>query len=240
MIPQNPYHINSPLEEVIEEVLVENNDVIKFQQPIVSFEKTQLQNSYDLALLELAVIETELLQAQQSSFQSKQDKALLAQLQKKIQIAQEKVNYQKLLLNESNILSPTSGVAVIKDKSLILGKPFKVGETIMIVADPDQILVEIMIPVQDSITIKKDANINIFLDSDPLNVLQAKVTKFSYEPELTPASILAYKVTGQLTENGNNPRIGLRGSAKIFGEKVHLYFYLFRKPIIFIRQSLGI
>lgn len=240
VIPQNPYHINSPLEEVIEEVLVENNDVIKFQQPIVSFEKTQLQNSYDLALLELAVIETELLQAQQSSFQSKQDKALLAQLQKKIQIAQKKVNYQKLLLDESNILSPTSGVAVIKDKSLILGKPFKVGETIMIVADPDQILVEIMIPVQDSITIKKDANINVFLDSDPLNVLQAKVTKFSYEPELTPASILAYKVTGQLTENGNNPRIGLRGSAKIFGEKVHLYFYLFRKPIIFIRQSLGI
>ena len=110
----------------------------------------------------------------------------------------------------------------------------------MIVADPDQILVEIMIPVQDSITIKKDANINVFLDSDPLNVLQAKVTKFSYEPELTPANILAYKVTGQLTENGNSPRIGLRGSAKIFGEKVHLYFYLFRKPIIFIRQSLGI
>jgi multidrug efflux pump subunit AcrA (membrane-fusion protein) len=240
VIPQNPYHINSPLEEVIEEVLVENNDVIEFQQPIVSFEKTQLKNSYDLALLELAVIETELLQAQQSSFQSKQDKALLAQLQKKIQIAQEKVNYQQLLLDESNILSPTSGVAVIKDRSLILGKPFKVGETIMIVADPDQILVEIMIPIQDSITIKKDANINVFLDSDPLNVLQAKVTKFSYEPELTPANILAYRVTGQLTENGNNPRIGLRGSAKIFGEKVHLYFYLFRKPIIFIRQSLGI
>ena len=34
----------------------------------------------------------------------------------------------------------------------------------MVVADPNQVLVEIMIPVQDSITIKKDANIN-FLDS---------------------------------------------------------------------------
>ena len=61
----------------------------------------------------------------------------------------------------------------------------------MVVADPNQILVEIMIPVQDSITIKKDANINVFLDSDPLNVLQAKVIKFSYEPELTPSNILA-------------------------------------------------
>jgi len=240
VVPQNPYYINSPLEEVIEEVLVENNDVINDQQRIISFEKTQLQNSYDLSLQELAVIETELLQAQQSSFQSKQDKALLAQLQRKIQIAQEKVNYQKYLLDESNVLSPTSGVAVIKDKSLIVGKPFKVGETIMMVADPDLVLVEIMIPVQDSITIKKDANINVFLDSNPLNVLKAKVTKFSYEPELTPSNILAYKVTGQLIDDANNPRIGLRGSAKIFGEKVHLYFYLFRKPIIFLRQSLGL
>ena len=240
VVPQNPYYINSPLEEVIEEVLVENNDVINDQQRIISFEKTQLQNSYDLSLQELAVIETELLQAQQSSFQSKQDKALLAQLQRKIQIAQEKVNYQKYQLDESNVLSPTSGVAVIKDKSLIVGKPFKVGETIMMVADPDLVLVEIMIPVQDSITIKKDANINVFLDSNPLNVLKAKVTKFSYEPELTPSNILAYKVTGQLIDDANNPRIGLRGSAKIFGEKVHLYFYLFRKPIIFLRQSLGL
>ena len=240
VVPQNPYYINSPLGEVVEDVLVENNDEVKFQQPIISFEKTQLQNSYDLALQELAVIETELLQAQQSSFQSKQDKALLAQLQRKIQIAQEKVNYQQLLLEKSNILSPTSGVAVIKDKSLIVGKPFKVGETIMVVADPNQVLVEIMIPVQDSITIKKGANINVFLDSDPLNVLQAKVIKFSYEPELTPSNILAYKVTGQLIDDTNKPRIGLRGSGKIFGEKVHLYFYLFRKPIIFLRQSLGL
>tara|TARA_B100000674_G_scaffold487982_1_gene499335 strand:- start:954 stop:2288 length:1335 start_codon:yes stop_codon:yes gene_type:complete len=240
VVPQNPYYINSPLAEVVEEVLVENNDEVDFQQPIISFEKTQLQSSYNLALQELAVIETELLQAQQSSFQSKQDKALLAQLKRKIQIAQEKADYQKLLLDESNVLSPTAGVAVIKDKSLISGKPFKVGETIMVVADPDQVLVEIMIPVQDSITIKKGANINVFLDSDPLNVLQAKVAKFSYEPELTPANILAYKVTGKLIENNDKPRIGLRGSAKIFGEKVHLYFYLFRKPIIFMRQSLGI
>ena len=240
VVPENPYYINSPIGEVVENVLVENNDEVKFQQPIISFEKTQLQNGYDLALQELAVIETELLQAQQSSFQSKQDKALLAQLQRKIQIAQEKANYQQLLLEKSNILSPTEGIAVIKDKSLIVGKPFKVGETIMVVADPNQVLVEIMIPVQDSITIKKDANINVFLDSDPLNVLKAKVIKFSYEPELTPSNILAYKVTGQLIDDSNKPRIGLRGSGKIFGEKVHLYFYLFRKPIIFLRQSLGL
>ena len=93
---------------MVEDVLVENNDEVKFQQPIISFEKTQLQNSYDLALQELAVIETELLQAQQSSFQSKQDKALLAQLQRKIQISARKsklstITIRKVEYSFSNI-----------------------------------------------------------------------------------------------------------------------------------------
>ena len=113
----------SKIEDTLTNLFEENNDEVKFQQPIISFEKTQLQNSYDLALQELAVIETELLQAQQSSFQSKQDKALLAQLQRKIQIAQEKVNYQQLLLEKSNILydlvyNPSETLFIKKGKEI--------------------------------------------------------------------------------------------------------------------------
>ena len=81
---------------------------------------------------------------------------------------------------------------------------------------------------------------NIYLDSDPLNVLQAKVMKFSYEPEMTSQNILAYRVTAKLIEDNIYPRIGLRGSAKIYGDQVRLYFYLFRKPIIFLRQTFGL
>ena len=73
---------------------------------------------------------------------------------------------------------------------------------------------------------KKDAEINVFLDSDPLNVIPAKVSKFSYEPELTSESTLAYRVTAEILTAKNSPRIGLRGTAKIFGEEVRLFFIL--------------
>ena len=36
------------------------------------------------------------------------------------------------------------------------------------------------------------------------------------------------------------PRIGLRGTAKVYGSKVSLFYYLFRKPITFMRQLIGI
>ena len=68
----------------------------------------------------------------------------------------------------------------------------------MVVADPSNVVVEIMMPVKDAITVKKDAEINVFLDSDPLNVIPAKVSKFSYEPELTSENTLAYRVTAEI------------------------------------------
>ena len=36
------------------------------------------------------------------------------------------------------------------------------------------------------------------------------------------------------------PRIGLRGTAKVYAEQVSLGYYLLRKPIAFVRRSLGI
>ena len=240
IVPEDPNFINAPINGVIKEVFVNNNDEVNLNTPLISFEKTQLQNDYDLSLQELRVIETELLQAQQSSFQSKADKALVSQLETKIQLAQENTNYKKILLERSTIISPAQGIAVIKNKSLILGKPYDIGETIMVVADPSFVSVEILMPVKDSITIQKNADISVFLDSDPMNVLKAKVLKFSYEPEVTSDNLMAYRVTAQLVETNNTPRIGLRGTAKIFGKEVRLFFYLFRKPVIFVRQTLGL
>ena len=238
--PKEPNIINAPIDGVIKEVYVENNDEVNLETPLLEFEKTQLQNDYDLAFQELQVIETELLQARQSSFQSKEDKALVSQLESKIKLAQETLNYQKILLDRSTIYSPAEGVAVLQDKSLLIGKPYNIGENIMVVANPSLVEVNIFMPVKDSITIKKDANINVFLDSDPMNVIKAKVTKFSYEPEIVTQNLLAYRVTADLIDNDTPPRIGLRGTAKIFGEEVKLFFFLFRKPIIFVRQTLGL
>jgi len=51
---------------------------------------------------------------------------------------------------------------------------------------------------------------------------------------------LAYKVVASLTENlENKPRIGLRGTARIYGDEVTIFYYLFRTPINILRQWIG-
>ena len=73
-----------------------------------------------------------------------------------------------------------------------------------------------------------------------MNVIKAKVTKFSYEPEIVTQNLLAYRVTAELIDNDVPPRIGLRGTAKIFGEEVKLFFFLFRKPLFLSDRHLAL
>ena len=96
-----------------------------------------------------------------------------------------------------------------------------------------------MMPVKDSITIKEGARVKVFLDIDPMNAIEGKVERFLYEPEKKSEDILAFKVLAFIDDK-KLPRIGLRGSAKIYGEDVKLFFYLFRKPITTVRQFIGL
>ena len=95
-------------------------------------------------------------------------------------------------------------------------------------------------PVKDSLVIAPDSKVKVFLDIDPLSSIEAKIDRTAYKPEITPEGVLAYKVVASLTEDlENKPRIGLRGTARIYGDEVTIFYYLFRTPINILRQWIG-
>ena len=48
------------------------------------------------------------------------------------------------------------------------------------------------------------------------------------------------RLKATLDDSSRMPRIGLRGTAKIYGEKVTLFYYLARRPLAAARQFLGL
>ena len=69
---------------------------------------------------------------------------------------------------------------------------------------------------------------------------KGNIIRSTYEPELSPEEVLSYKLISSFKGNRDTPRIGLRGTAKVYGNRTILFYYLFRKPITFIRQLIGI
>ena len=138
------------------------------------------------------------------------------------------------------ITAPQGGIAIFSDSEDWRGRPVQPGERIMTVANPARIGVTVYVPPQDAVQLSVGGEVTLFLDTAPLSPLKATIVQTSYETTVMPDNSLAYVVKAALPISEGFPRIGLRGTAKVYGEKVSLGYYLLRKPIIFLRKSLGI
>jgi hypothetical protein len=114
------------------------------------------------------------------------------------------------------------------------------GERIMTVADPSLVGVTIYLPPEDAVHLDIGGEVSVFLNINPLSPVKAKITQTSYEATVLPDNTLAYVVKAELEPGAGFPRIGHRGTAKVYGDPVSLGYYLFRKPILFLRKSLGV
>ena len=80
------------------------------------------------------------------------------------------------------------------------------------------------------------------LDNKIFETWDAKISEIFYKPQVTPENIVSYKIIADfndLKQNDEIPKIGLRGTAKIYSQNVTLFFYLFRKPITSLRQLIA-
>ena len=240
VVAKNPFLITSPFDGVVKKIIANNNDLTKPGDLLVLLEDIDLLNEFNLAKQSLQVAEKELLRTRQSSFTDNEQKSRLAELVAQVDLKRVELKSAERKLKNSKIYSEKKGVVIVDRKSDWQGKPVAVGEKILTIADPNNIEFLIWLPVKDSIVINQDANTNIFLDINPMSSYKGNIVRSTYEPELSPEEVLSYKLISSFKGNRDTPRIGLRGTAKVYGNRTILFYYLFRKPITFIRQLIGI
>ena len=134
------------------------------------------------------------------------------------------------------------GLAIYSDPTDWAGKPVATGEAIIQIADPSRVLLRIDAPLSIGETLKSGARVRMFLDSDPLNAIEAELTEASYYAQATADGHMAYEAYAdlQFETTQDLPRIGARGVAKVYGRKAPLAYWLFRRPLTLMRQSFGV
>lgn len=236
----NPVIVAAPLDGVIERFHVQPNEVVAAGQPLFSFESTVLRSRFEVARKGLTQAEAELLTASQAAFADPQTKARIAQLRAQVELRRAEMALARDLLERVTVKAERAGIAVFTDVNDWLGKPVSVGERVLTLADPKAPEIDIMVPVGDALVLEPGSPVELFLNVDPMHPLQARLTHASYEAGLSAAGVLSYRVKAALEAGEAPPRIGLRGTAKILGDRVPLALYLFRRPLALLRQSLGI
>ncbi|MCP4936112.1 MAG: hypothetical protein GY927_18395 [bacterium] len=237
----NPFAVSATIEGVIEKILVNPGEKVAKDQPIVRFSNTILRNRLEVAQREVLVAKAQLKKASQLAFSNKQGRHELRMAMANLSLKKSELDFSLEMLERATIKAQQAGTAIYSDKQSLIGKPLALGERIMLIGDPRQIDLAIDVTVGDAILLKPGARAKIFLDTDPLHAREAVVAFSDYRAHPVAGGTLAFRVVALFTDtNKNLPRIGVRGTAQIFGEKTYLAMYLFRRPLSSIRQWIGL
>ncbi|HIJ83571.1 MAG: hypothetical protein HW380_3834 [Magnetococcales bacterium] len=240
VVAEEPRLVTAPMDGVVATIAVEPNSLVHAGQELLTMERSLLANRQAMAVEALRMAETEVLRAQQLAFSREDIKANLPMLRSRIDERTVELQHAQGTLERSRVLSPGDGLAIFASHEEWLGQPVRVGQRIMVIADPDKVAVTMDLSIHDAVTLNPGGEFLLFLDTDPLHPRSGRVVRSSYEAATTPEGMVAFSVRGQLVDSSPPPRIGLRGSARLFGERTSLFFFLFRRPLSVLRQFVGI
>lgn len=187
----------------------------------------------------LAVAEAELQATTQKAFDTPQSKGDLALLSGRVNEKRAELAAVQTQLARIDVLAHHEGIAVFGDPDDWLGRPVSTGERIMLLANPEKPGVLVHLPVADAIALNVGAAIKLFLTVMPLSPLDARITETSYQAVLSPEGVASYRLRAVFEDAQQNVRIGLRGTAKVYGGWVCMGYYLLRRPLATLREWSG-
>ncbi len=241
VVPTKPTIVSSSISGVIQDIHVQPNEFVTKGDLLVSLDADQMISDLDVAIKELASAKTEFLIASQRSFNQEDARAEVNLLQSKVDGAQLNVDRAQSLLDRSKIYAAQDGLAIYTDKFEFLGQSVMIGQRIMLLADVNEVEIDIYMPVGDTIDFKVDDEVLLFLNTDPTKPIKAKLRQTSYEPRSRENGDYAFHMKAQFDSSEYKGRIGWAGTAKVYSSsKLSLFMYFFRRPISSVRRFLGI
>jgi multidrug efflux pump subunit AcrA (membrane-fusion protein) len=239
LTPANPAVIRAPVDGVIDVFYISPNQVVKKDQLLFGFDELLTKSRLDVARKALSTAEAEYRQTVHQAMMDVRARNQLSGLKGKIEEKRAEVDFLVGQLGRTRVLAPQAGFVLMDEPSEWIGRPVAVGERILRIASPDDIEIEAWLALNDAISLAEGAELSLFLNSNPLNAVKAKIRYVAHDAIQRPDGFFAYRVRAVLTETTSH-RVGLKGTAKIYGDWVPMVYWMLRRPIASARAYLGL
>ena len=237
VVAERPFTVAAPFSGVISRIHVAPNAAVEEGELLVSFDDVKLSNELKLAEEKLAVAKARVDRSTSSAFGKDDETREIATLRAEYDLAQADYGFANDVMDLAAIKAPRSGMAIYSDRRDWEGRAVNVGDPILQVADPGKIALRIDLPAAEQMALNRGSRVKLWLDAQPLWAIEGKVKYASYQARQTAEGILAFAVLAEPVSD--RPRIGSRGTAKLYGERVPLFYSLLKRPIASLRQTVG-
>lgn len=240
VVPIDPLVITAPLDGIIEKVIVKPGESVKPGALLFSYDKRVPEQELKTAKNQAAIAEAELNRATTlglSDPKSLSEVELLNLKLKKEQIALALAETQAAKLD---VKAPAAGVAMIDDPEEWQGRPVRIGEKVLTVSDPHRTKLKIWIPEGDNVVITQSKPILVNLHINPDKEYRAELVYIGFESKIGEGEVPAYQAEANWETPPNDIKLGLKGTAILYGENVSLFYFLIRKPWSTFRRVTGL
>lgn len=240
IVPVNPSIMRSPVEGVIKKILVNPNQIVGKGEILFIMDSVEQRNNLDIAQKIFMSLRVQYAQLKRQALSDLRSKKFFAEIQGRLNEQEIRIENLKQLINRMKVRAPQGGTVIIDDPRSWEGRPVNLGEKIISLADKSFVEVESWLSVGDAIHLQKGSPVRLYLNSNPLEPISASLHTFSYEAQQRPGDIYAHRLRSKILDNSIIPRLGLRGTARILGEDVSIFYWIFRRPMSAFRQFFGI
>ncbi|ALM52437.1 efflux RND transporter periplasmic adaptor subunit [Halomonas huangheensis] len=231
--------VTSPLDGVVAEMLVAPNQTVSAGTPLFRLDTTSLESRSEVLRQQLAVADAELSAASSLAFDDASSLAELTRLRGQRGQRQAELEAVEAELARTLVRAPVAGVAIYRDEDDWQGRPVTTGERILQLADPGQPEIEVQLAVADAIALEPGGEVTLFLTAYPLEPIKGVITETNYQARPDDNGVSAYRLVASVEDDAAHARLGLYGTARLYGEQVSLGYYLMRRPISAIRAWTG-
>lgn len=237
-VAERPYVLAAPANGVIERMHLPPNAAVRAGQLVLTMEDLALRGQVQEAEERVRVAGARLDRATSAAFADEEEAASLATLRAEQEVAQAELAQLRDLVQRTQLRAPRGGMLLYSDRRDWEGRAVTVGEPIVQIADPARVVVRVDLPVREQIALQPGGQARLWLDAEPLWARDGRIVSASFQARETAERVYAYAVI--VAPDGAPPRIGSRGTAKLYGRWVPLSYAMLRRPIAALRQFVGL
>ena len=240
IVSRDIFFIKAPTDGFVQDVLVDPGEHVTAGQTIAKLDKDRLSASLEIAQAKERKLRVEYEQESLKAFASEQAQTKAADIQGRLEEKREQIRFIESQLTRFDIKTPKAGQVILQSVQELRGRPVQTGETLLQVVDPQSLEINAWMNVQNALDVSVGDDITLFLSADPFNPVTGRVIYMNPQAIQRQDGTVGYLVRAEILETPATLALGGRGRARITSGETTVLGWLTRKPVAWIRQTVGI
>ena len=219
------------LEGVVSDVLVAQSDSVTRGTPLYRLRDglAQAELGEARARVRVAVAQETKLRAEALRIPTARQELQVAEAETKL--AEISLARAEDLVARHTIRAPINGMVVADNLSSLPGTPLSFGDAPVRIINPDQLIVEADVALEDSVVVFDLQRAKVFFSDNPTNATPLTPQLLPFEPRPDTRGGVSYQMRFSTTQADTNLTLGSEGVVQLSGPDQPMGYVLFRRPI---------